>query len=441
MSCTTTELEKFCFSSFSILLTPSFLIQNNHDAQTATSPISNTRQSPQYAGQTSNPSSPPFEGKRAFSPSPFPRPSTAEVAPRSSTDTIHTLNSGRPLTAATASMAALNNKEQGKGMRSRLRRAFSFGSTAELKRVTGEADPAVDRAKKRQEQFSIGLNDEQDAIARKQAAGGLGNSIYSGQGRRFGGSVDNLSISSTASSASMLVRKMNEGMKKSGRSIKGIFRPKSVIGVPAADRPSRPSVGSVSFVNVEAEREIVNVNSDPHDQAGGGTGFPRLERNSLDMDAATRQQQQQLAHQDMDMRSIAATENPTRAVILPSGKRGILKRRNQQAGFFPKTIADFLQVPALRLFHYQVQSVPTAHISMTPAPLLRLSIAALASAAPNLPFAESEDLRLTLASHLEHPEERTLLDATSVSAQGSSCTMYGRPQSMIEEARWQLAIA
>ena len=36
------------------------------------------------------------------------------------------------------------------------------------------------------------------------------------------------------------------------------------------------------MVTVEAEREKVNVNLNPHDQAGGGTGFPKLERNSID---------------------------------------------------------------------------------------------------------------------------------------------------------------
>jgi hypothetical protein len=76
-------------------------------------------------------------------------------------------------------------------------------------------------------------------------------------------------------------------MKKGSRSVRGLFRPKSVIGVPAADGPiTRPSVGEVSLVTVEAERQAerqkVNVNADPHDQVRGGTGYPKLERNSID---------------------------------------------------------------------------------------------------------------------------------------------------------------
>jgi len=71
--------------------------------------------------------------------------------------------------------------------------------------------------------------------AEQQEAGGIGSGIYSGQGNFFTGSTDNLSISSTASSASIMIRKMGKGMKKSTRSLVGLFRPKSVIGVPAAD--------------------------------------------------------------------------------------------------------------------------------------------------------------------------------------------------------------
>ena len=53
---------------------------------------------------------------------------------------------------------------------------------------------------------------EQARIAEKQEAGGLGNAIYSNnQGNIFSGSTDNLSISSTASSASVMLRKMGKG--------------------------------------------------------------------------------------------------------------------------------------------------------------------------------------------------------------------------------------
>ena len=72
-----------------------------------------------------------------------------------------------------------------------------------------------------------------------------------------------------------MLRKMGKGVKKSTRSLVGLFRPKSVVGVPAADGPvNQASAAQVSMVTVEAEREKVNVNLDPHDQPGGGTGFP-----------------------------------------------------------------------------------------------------------------------------------------------------------------------
>ncbi|KAK3061675.1 bud neck involved protein, partial [Teratosphaeriaceae sp. CCFEE 6253] len=92
-----------------------------------------------------------------------------------------------------------------------------------------------------------------------------------------------------------MLRKMGRGAKKSARSIKGLFRPKSVIGVPAADGPVQvggsalvqPSVAQVSMVTVEAERHKVNVNADVGEKAGGVTAFPKLERNSIDAATAT----------------------------------------------------------------------------------------------------------------------------------------------------------
>jgi hypothetical protein len=76
----------------------------------------------------------------------------------------------------------------------------------------------------------------------------------------------------------MMLRKMGSGMKKGTKSIKGLFRPKSVVGVPAADGPViRASVGEVSLVTVEAERQKVNVNAKPNEQTGGGTGYPKLD--------------------------------------------------------------------------------------------------------------------------------------------------------------------
>lgn len=167
------------------------------------------------------------------------------------------------------------------------------------------------------------IDPEDAAIAAKQEAAGIGNSIYSGQGGVFSSSTDNLSISSTASSASVMLRKMGKGMKKGGRSLKGLFRPKSVIGVPAADSAVQASVGQVSMVNVEAEREKVNVNASAAEQAGGGTGYPRLERNSLEVSSVSERPSSVNGAGD-SRRSIMGGERE-RAEVLAAVRKGILK--------------------------------------------------------------------------------------------------------------------
>jgi hypothetical protein len=170
---------------------------------------------------------------------------------------------------------------------------------------------------------------EHEAIAAKQEAAGIGAGIYSGQGG-FTGSTDNLSISSTASSASIMLRKMGKGMKKGTRSLKGLFRPKSVIGVPASDKAiTQPSLAQVSMVTVEAEREKVNVNANPHDQIGGGTGYPKLERNSLDAAAAARDVPGSSAGKGPGSDSFARKSivggDKERAEVLAAVRKGILK--------------------------------------------------------------------------------------------------------------------
>ena len=231
---------------------------------------------------------------------------------------------------AVAAMAALSEKDNKKSGKSRLRRAFSFGGSTELDKPAREVEEAKERAQARRDQFSNELDEEQAAIARQQEAAGLGESIYSGQAG-FVGSTDNLSISSTASSASMMLRKMGKGMKKGGRSIKGLFRPKSAIGVAPPDGPLGAGVGEISRVTVEAEREKVNVNIDPRDQHGGGTGFPKLERNSVDAVRASvgdeRPQPSQLNGLQDTRKSIVGGDTD-RAEVLASVKRSILKRSN-----------------------------------------------------------------------------------------------------------------
>ena len=151
---------------------------------------------------------------------------------------------------AVQQLAALSGQSGGRGVKSRLRRALSFSSSAELRKASAQNN----MSKSRQE-IEDPLDPEQRAIADKQEAAGFGSGIYSGQGG-FTSSTDNLSISSTASSASIMLRKMGKSMKKSSRSLKGLFRPKSVIGVPAVDNDgSMPVTTEVSMITVEAERE------------------------------------------------------------------------------------------------------------------------------------------------------------------------------------------
>lgn len=83
------------------------------------------------------------------------------------------------------------------------------------------------------------------------------------------------------------------------------------------------------MVTVEAEREKVNVNANPHDHVGGGTGFPKLERNSVDAVAAGSVNSERLGSSGTEdsgaRRSIVGGEKE-RAEVLAAVKKGILKR-------------------------------------------------------------------------------------------------------------------
>ena len=236
-------------------------------------------------------------------------------------------------------LAAINMKSRSKT--SRLRRAFSFGSAAEFKSITGiesiAEDEKLEPSKLHKEPTPGELYDaEQARIAKKQEEGGLGTSIYGT--RLFSGSTDNLSISSTASSASIMIRKMGRGMKKGTRSLVGLFRPKSIVGAPAVDNLVPPEAGqtTVSMVTVEAERERVNINVDPHAQPGGGTGFPRLERNSLDAAKAPSMVSERAGSSGTDgsapRKSIVGGDRE-RAEVLAAVRKGILKSKKLSALF------------------------------------------------------------------------------------------------------------
>ena len=300
-----------------------------------------------------SPRSPPETNKRLTNPSPLSRP--LAISPDSPSSNASFSNAGPVNDAAAASLpngaqessaaqqlSAINEKPSKKGGKSsRLRRAFSFGSAAELRKASAENNmnnASNERARLRKEKYHDEQEAEQAAIAQKQEEGGIGESIYSGQGNFFTGSTDNLSISSTASSASIMIRKMGKGMKKSTRSLVGLFRPKSVVGVPAADGPvPQASQAQISMVTVEAEREKVNVNIDPHDQVGGGTGFPKLERNSIDAAAAAGADGRAVSRDGGSIdsgrprRSIVGGDRE-RADILAAVKKGILKRTGTDSG-------------------------------------------------------------------------------------------------------------
>ncbi|KAL8885663.1 MAG: hypothetical protein Q9215_006519 [Flavoplaca cf. flavocitrina] len=290
--------------------------------------------------------------KRLTSPSPLSRPMTMNTENASTKDSFAAAIQQKPsaphistLTPSPAAqespaaqqLAALNKKDGKKeGKSSRLRRAFSFGSAAELRKASAENNMSSERAKLRKDRYQDEHEAQQAAIVQKQEASGLGEGIYSGQGHFFTGSTDNLSISSTASSASVMIRKMGKGVKKGSRSLVGLFRPKSVVGVAPADGPvPEASFAQVSMVTVEAEREKVNVNVDPHDQAGGGTGFPKLERNSLDAATVATDQTSSVRERSIDVarprRSIVGGERE-RSEVLAAVKKGILKRNGTDSG-------------------------------------------------------------------------------------------------------------
>lgn len=275
--------------------------------------------------------------KRTTAPSPLSKPvnmgpdaSSSSQAPSETNNGAAPKSSGSP---AVDHLSALSDPP--KGMKNRLRRAFSFGSAAELRKVSAanslRGEEPGERARLRQERFREEQEAEQARIAKRQEEAGLGEGIYSGQGSFFTGSTDNVSVSSTASSASIMIRKMGKGMKKSTRSLVGLFRPKSVVGVPAASAPvtSEPITGQVSMATAEAVRGEVNVNADPHAQPGGGTGFPKLDRNSIDAGNQSLDQNTGLgvaSDGEVARKSIVGTDRE-RAEVLAAVRKGILKRK------------------------------------------------------------------------------------------------------------------
>ncbi|KAI8950904.1 hypothetical protein F4801DRAFT_316552 [Xylaria longipes] len=289
-------------------------------------------------------------GKRVLSPSPLSNPVTM-AAGTSSNDAARNAAPSpiKPLVSSQAPkadspaaqhLAAINEKgAKSKSKTSRLRRAFSFGSAAELRKVTGQDIGVESAAIKHDEpsrlQKAPNAEDlweaEQARIAQKQEEGGIGSSIYSGT-KLFSGSTDNLSISSTASSASIMLRKMGRGVKKGGRSLVGLFRPKSMIGSPNEELSApEASQATVSMVTVEAERDRVNVTINADLAHTTGTGFPHLERNSID--ATKNPESLNSDRLDTSSENSAARKSiigsdKERAEVLATIRKGILKTRS-----------------------------------------------------------------------------------------------------------------
>ncbi|KAH8176278.1 hypothetical protein LIA77_04696 [Sarocladium implicatum] len=295
--------------------------------------------------------------KRTLNPSPLSRPVTMGNDGSGPRPVSPSVNSNLD-TPAAKQLAALNQAGGGKtkSKTSRLRRALSFGSAAELRRAAaGEPEtPIVDKTEPsrlhKNPTPEEAYDAEQARIAEQQEAAGIGNSIYGG--RFFGGSTDNLSISSTASSASIMIRKMGRGMKKSTRSLVGLFRPKSVVGVPAAEALApEASQAAVSMITVEAETQRVNVNPDPA-SSNGGTDFPHLERNSIDAAAVPEMVSERAGSSGTDSsaarKSIVGGDRE-RAEVLAAVRKGILKRSTSPASktASPNVDLELPSVPAV----------------------------------------------------------------------------------------------
>jgi len=109
--------------------------------------------------------------------------------------------------------------------------------------------------------------------------------------------------------------------------LKGLFRPKSVVGVPPADGSISAEVASteVSLVTVEAETHTVNVNADPQ-----GPPPSRFERTSLETSSRTgTPEKSDSSHEDRETwarRSIFGGDRE-RAEVLAAVRKGILKRK------------------------------------------------------------------------------------------------------------------
>ncbi|PLB44602.1 hypothetical protein P170DRAFT_368106 [Aspergillus steynii IBT 23096] len=281
---------------------------------------------PEPASSPSQAAAKPEDSKRAPKPSPLSQPVDADPTPVASPTQPESKARPTPMSsAATQRLEELSKSDLRRPGKSRLRRAFSFGSASELLKASAQTSAgkkeAIALEKARRELLQEELGPEQAAIAEQQEASGLGESIYSHhQGRFFNSSTDNLSVSSTASSASIMLRKMGKGMKRSTRSLVGLFRPKSVISTASTDAGAiEPMAPQLSVVNIEAERKSVTVNPDPQDLPRGGTVFPKVEPTAPEVSGHDE------AALDKARKSIVGGDRE-RAEVLAAVRKGILKK-------------------------------------------------------------------------------------------------------------------
>ncbi|GAQ10310.1 hypothetical protein ALT_7631 [Aspergillus lentulus] len=300
---------------------------SNHSANSSTSSV---REAGLTEAAPSNKSTNKLDDtKRSTKPSPLSQPVSAEPTPTGSQSPNEKQSPIPTESVASQRLADITKNELKRPGKSRLRRAFSFGSASELLKASSQNNPAKREAiaaeKSRRELLKEELGPEQAAIAEQQEASGLGESIYSHhQGRFFNSSTDNLSVSSTASSASIMLRKMGKGMKRSTRSLVGLFRPKSIVSISSNDGGNvEPMAPKLSVVNVEAERKSVTANADPQDLPRGGTVFPKMESSTQNPSA----QEDVGAERSQSRKSIVGGDRE-RAEVLAAVRKGILKKTN-----------------------------------------------------------------------------------------------------------------
>ncbi|KAE8142526.1 hypothetical protein BDV38DRAFT_125787 [Aspergillus pseudotamarii] len=317
---------------------------SNHSPNSSTSSVRDTGHTEFAAASSNKVVAKPEDTKRATKPSPLSQPVTQDATPGNATTTKPESKEKRVPTEsiATQRLAEITNNDFKRPGKSRLRRAFSFGSASELLKASAAQSSANKREaiaaeKARRELLKQELGPEQAAIAEQQEASGLGESIYSHhQGRFFNSSTDNLSVSSTASSASIMLRKMGKGMKRSTRSLVGLFRPKSIVSTASNDGVIvEPMAPQLSVVNVEAERKGVAVNPDPQDVPRGGTVFPKVEPKSQSPSAA-----EDSVTDNSQMRKSIVGGDRERAEVLAAVRKGILKKTSEAANSTPNKQAE-----------------------------------------------------------------------------------------------------